>query len=461
LTRPIGEATTRKPIARRDRLYRLLLAAADIIAASLAVWMCVEGLGEDMLQPITLVAVPFVLLVSKLIGLYDRDELTLEKSTLDEAPALFQLATLYALVFWLLGDVLVKGHLSARQILGFWLALFLALIFGRVLARATAGKLAPPERCVLLGDCGARDQITRKLAGNCRAHVELVAWPAPDDSERAIGSPEEFANYAQALDVHRVIVAPGPGESDELLDAIRVAKAVGLKVSILPRIFEVVGSSVEFDRLEGITVLGVRRFGLSRSSGAIKRAFDLVGATILLVLLAPLALMIVVAIRLDSPGPMLFRQVRVGRDGQSFRMLKFRTMVVGADALKRELSARNQAEGLFKIEDDPRVTRVGRVLRRTSLDELPQLLNVLRGEMSLVGPRPLIVEEDRQVVGWHRRRLQLTPGMTGQWQVLGSARIPLQDMVKIDYLYVANWSLWQDVKILLRTVPYMLARRGQ
>jgi len=461
LTRPIGEAKTRKPIARRDRLYRLFLAAADIVAASFAVWVSVEGLGDDMLQPIALAAVPFVLLVSKVIGLYDRDELTLEKSTLDEAPALFQLATLYALVFWLLGDELVNGQLSARQMLGLWLALFLALVFGRVLARAMAGKLAPPERCALLGDYGMRDRLMRKLAGNGRAHVELVPLPTPEDPERAIGSPEEFAKYAQALDVHRVIVAPGPGESDELLDAIRVAKAAGLKVSILPRIFEVVGSSVEFDRLEGITVLGVRRFGLSRSSQAIKRAFDLAGATLLLLLAAPLLLVITVAIRLDSAGPVLFRQIRVGRDGRPFRMLKFRTMIVGADALKDQLSARNEAEGLFKIQDDPRRTRVGPVLRKTSLDELPQLLNVLRGEMSLVGPRPLIAEEDRRVVGWHRRRLQLKPGMTGQWQVLGSARIPLQDMVKIDYLYVANWSLWQDVKILLRTVPYILARRGQ
>jgi exopolysaccharide biosynthesis polyprenyl glycosylphosphotransferase len=265
----------------------------------------------------------------------------------------------------------------------------------------------------------------------------------------------------RAGDVHRVIVAPGGAESDELLDAVRMAKSAGLKVSILPRIFEVVGSAVEFDHLEGITVLGVRRFGLSRSSRALKSAFDLAGAALVLTLLAPLLLTIAAAIRLSSRGPALFRQVRVGRDGQQFEMFKFRTMVVGAEAMKPELQGRNEAQGLFKTADDPRVTRVGRVLRRTSLDELPQLLNVLRREMSLVGPRPLVVDEDRQVVGWHRRRLHLTPGMTGHWQVLGSARIPLQEMVKIDYLYVANWSLWQDVKILLRTVPYILARRGQ
>ena len=142
-------------------------------------------------------------------------------------------------------------------------------------------------------------------------------------------------------------------------------------------------------------------------------------------------------------------------------MLKFRTMVAGAESQKPALLDRNEAGGgLFKIADDPRTTPAGRMLRRTSLDELPQLINVLRGEMSLVGPRPLVVDEDSRVEGWHRRRLAMPPGMTGSWQVFGSARIPLDEMVKIDYLYGANWSLWSDVKILLRTLPYVLGRRG-
>jgi lipopolysaccharide/colanic/teichoic acid biosynthesis glycosyltransferase len=207
-------------------------------------------------------------------------------------------------------------------------------------------------------------------------------------------------------------------------------------------------------------VLGLRRFGLTRSSWLVKRGFDLLGAAVLVVLAAPVLAVCAVAIRLESRGPILFRQTRVGRDGQRFQMRKFRTMVDGADQLKAQLRDRNEAQGLFKIADDPRVTRVGRFLRRTSLDELPQLFNVLRGEMSLVGPRPLVVDEDSKVEGWHRRRLHLMPGMTGHWQILGSARIPLNEMVKIDYLYVANWSLWSDVKILLRTVPYLLRGRG-
>jgi lipopolysaccharide/colanic/teichoic acid biosynthesis glycosyltransferase len=142
-------------------------------------------------------------------------------------------------------------------------------------------------------------------------------------------------------------------------------------------------------------------------------------------------------------------------------MLKFRSMVVDADTRKAELRGLNEADGLFKISDDPRMTGVGRLLRRSWLDELPQLSNVLRGDMSLVGPRPLVLDEDEKIVGWHRERLHLTPGMTGPWQVLGAARVPLREMVTIDYLYVTNWSLWGDVKILLRTVPCVVARRGQ
>jgi lipopolysaccharide/colanic/teichoic acid biosynthesis glycosyltransferase len=185
-----------------------------------------------------------------------------------------------------------------------------------------------------------------------------------------------------------------------------------------------------------------------------------VGAGVGLILLSPLLLAIAIAIRIDSRGPVLFRQERVGRGGRVFRMLKFRSMVKDADRLKAGLAEHNESDGLFKIADDPRVTRVGGWLRRTSLDELPQLLNVLRGEMSLVGPRPLVLEDDSRVEGWDRRRLHLTPGMTGPWQVLGSARIPLNEMVKLDYLYVGNWSLWGDLKILARTVGFVLRGRG-
>jgi len=246
-----------------------------------------------------------------------------------------------------------------------------------------------------------------------------------------------------------------------MLNLVRTLKAVGVRVSVLPRLLEVVGSSVEFDDLHGVTVMGVRRFELTRSSAAFKRVFDLFGAGLGLLAVSPLLLVIAVAVKLDGGGPVFFRQWRVGRHGKRFQMLKFRTMVVDAESLKDSLRHRNEAqEGLFKIKADPRVTRVGRWLRSSALDELPQLWNIVRGEMSLVGPRPLVIDEDRRIEGWHRRRLELMPGMTGPWQILGPARVPLKEMVAIDYLYIANWSLWTDIKILLRTIPHVLGRKG-
>ena len=178
-------------------------------------------------------------------------------------------------------------------------------------------------------------------------------------------------------------------------------------------------------------------------------------------LATPLMALFAIAIKLDSRGPVLFRQTRVGRDGTPFKMLKLRSMIDGADALKESLRAHNEADGLFKIDDDPRITRVGRLLRRSGIDELPQLFNVLAGSMSLVGPRPLVIDEDDHVTGFDRDRLQLTPGITGRWQTLGAARVPLAEMVKIDYLYIANWSLWADFKIILETIWYLAHGRGQ
>jgi lipopolysaccharide/colanic/teichoic acid biosynthesis glycosyltransferase len=167
-----------------------------------------------------------------------------------------------------------------------------------------------------------------------------------------------------------------------------------------------------------------------------------------------------VAIKLEDRGPVLFRQRRVGRWDRHFQVIKFRTMCVDAEAKRAELLARSKDPGWLLLDEDPRITRVGRFLRHTSLDELPQVWNVLRGEMSLVGPRPLMEEDARQLTGWGRSRLDLKPGLTGLWQVLGRTSIPFEEMVKLDYLYVTNWSLWNDIRLLLRTFPAVFARRG-
>ncbi|HEX7247671.1 MAG TPA: exopolysaccharide biosynthesis polyprenyl glycosylphosphotransferase [Actinomycetota bacterium] len=303
-------------------------------------------------------------------------------------------------------------------------------------------------------------RITRRLEERGAQGIAIVRRIELRDTQDLASVLEGVEHLLRHDDIHRVILAPRALDGDSVLDAVQLAKALGAKVSLVPGVFEVVGSSVEFDDLGGMTVLGLPRFGLTRSSRLLKRSFDLAFAGAMMLAVAPVLLVVALAVRLESRGPVLFRQIRVGKDGRRFEMFKFRTMIDGADALKHDLQDRNEADGLFKIADDPRITRVGGFLRRASLDELPQLLNVLRGEMSIVGPRPLVVEEDRKVEGWHRRRLHLTPGMTGHWQILGSARIPLAEMVKIDYLYVATWSLWNDVKILLRTIPYLLRARG-
>ena len=194
---------------------------------------------------------------------------------------------------------------------------------------------------------------------------------------------------------------------------------------------------------------------------ATKRAFDVVGALLLIVLLAPALLVIALLIKADSPGPILFRQRRIGRDGRPFSMFKFRTMVDGADSFKPALLHLNEAaDGLFKIEGDPRVTRSGNWLRSTCLDELPQLVNVIAGQMSLVGPRPLVPDEDARIRGSQRRRLQMRPGMTGAWQVAGASAIPISEMVELDSGYVEGWSLWSDVKLIAVTASLVLLRKG-
>jgi exopolysaccharide biosynthesis polyprenyl glycosylphosphotransferase len=421
-------------------------------------------LGDDALQPATLAALPLVVLVAKFTGLYDRDELVLNKTTLDEAPALFHLATLYALLVFVGADLLVAGHLGQAQVLGLWGSLFLTSVTGRGLARRLARGRTSTERCLVIGSSDASLQLANKLEHSQDLNASVVGRVPLDPADvgaSALGQVDDIEKIVEQQHIDRVIVAPQGTDSEVMLATVQRVKSLGVHVSLLPRVLEVVGSSIEFDSVYGMTVLGVRRFGLTRSSALVKRALDLVGATVLIGVLSPLLTVIAVCIRRSSDGPVLFRQRRIGKDGQPFEMLKFRSMYAGSEVRREELRERNEAgAGLFKIAEDPRVTQLGKRLRQTSLDELPQLFNVLKGEMSLVGPRPLVEEDDRQIEGRHRRRLHLKPGMTGHWQIFGSSRIPLSEMVTIDYLYVANWSLWNDVKVLLRTVPYVLARRG-
>ena len=458
----------------RDRILRRSLAICDVAAAVLSVLFVLapaiwgSGMG---LRFTDVLLVPFVIFAAKAIGLYDRDQHVVRKTTLDEVPSLIYLSVLYALTVWLGEDVLFHGWLTRPQVFTLALMTFVLTTVGRATVRTIVTRTTAAERCLIVGAPADTARIVDKLETSPGVSA-IVVGRAPlrfDEHQAASqvgnGSPladRDLTEVIVAKQVERVIIAPDGHDQEEILQAIRVIKALGVKVSVLPRLLEVVGSSSTFEDVDGITLLGVRQYGVfSKSSAALKRTMDIAGAGVGLVVLAPLLVFMAVAIKLDSRGPVFFRQRRIGRQGELFLMLKFRSMVKDADAIKSQLRDRNEAEGgLFKITDDPRITRLGGFLRRTSLDELPQLLNVLGGSMSLVGPRPLVPDEDALIEGWQRRRLAVKPGMTGLWQIFGSSRIPMNEMVKIDYLYGANWSLWLDLKILLRTIPYVLHRRG-
>jgi exopolysaccharide biosynthesis polyprenyl glycosylphosphotransferase len=465
----IPESAVPATVGKRDTLYRRGLAAADALSTTVALVVAVTLLGDDRLTFAALAIAPLIVLVSKVIGLYDRDEHLIRRTTLDEIPALFEVATLYTLVAWFAESLYVDGALAKVQVFALWLMVFLSMAISRELVRQAVKRATQPERCLVLGDATIAARLEQKFSMSYSMRVDMVgrvpfdAEPlgAATDGPQVLGTIRTLPLVIETHEIERVIVAPGSATSEEMLAAIRRIKAHGPKVSVVPRLLDVVGSSVEFDDVDGITLLGLRGFGLSKSSKLMKRGLDMAGALAVLAVIGPLLAMLALTVKLTSPGPVFFRQRRIGRDGVPFQMLKFRTMVDGADAQKAKLAELNEAaDGLFKISDDPRLTSVGRFLRRASLDELPQLLNVLRGEMSLVGPRPLVLDEDRNIKGWERQRLNVAPGMTGFWQILGSSRVPRDEMVKIDYLYGANWSLWLDVKILLRTVPHVLARRG-
>jgi len=446
---------------RREAIGRLALGSADVIAVALSL-IVVAALSGARFTWWLAALVPFYVLLTKCAGLYDRDQFVLRKTTLDEIPALVAVSAIFVLLVEAVQGLEFTGR---SHPLALWGTLTAALVVSRSAARFLAIRTTQPERLLVVGDASAAMLVKRKLAADPSLAATVVGRVSaePETTEppdRSLGTVDQLPAVIDEHRVERVIIAPTFEGGEDVVDIVRLATACGVRVAVLPRLLEVIGTSVEFDDLGGQVMLGMRGFGLSPSSRALKRMFDIAVASGLVIVLAPLLLVLALAVKLSSAGPVLFRQTRVGRNGSEFELLKFRTMVSDAEQRKHELLELNQAAPMFKIADDPRTTRIGRFLRRRSLDELPQLFNVLRGDMSLVGPRPLITEEDRLFSGWQRRRYHVAPGMTGPWQILGSSRVPMSDMVTIDYLYCANWSLWLDAKLLARTIPYVLSRRS-
>jgi exopolysaccharide biosynthesis polyprenyl glycosylphosphotransferase len=311
------------------------------------------------------------------------------------------------------------------------------------------------RRVLLVGDGGGLASLQRLLAA---ARGTLAYEFVGTFSPRSDGS--LAAELARSRPDELVL---NEGDLDEatVLAIVEAAHTAGVRVRIAPKTTELLLQRGQYVPGQGTPLFELRPPVFAGADWAVKRSFDLVVSTIVLVVGLPVWLVIALAIKVDSRGPVLYRDRRVGVGEREFAMLKFRTMVRGAEVLQAQLEERNEAAGaLFKIRDDPRVTRVGRLLRRLSIDELPQLLNVLRGEMSLVGPRPLPLRDYSQLRAWHRRRYNVLPGITGLWQISGRSNLTFDDLVRLDFYYIENWSIWLDISILVKTLPAVVAGRG-
>jgi exopolysaccharide biosynthesis polyprenyl glycosylphosphotransferase len=447
------------------------LALADGLGLVLALLAAFLLVGRDG-RPLgdlwwMLPTLPLWTVIFKAYALYDRDAKRISHHALDDLAGLFHGLVLGTLALWLFYRYAPPQKLDYSEILVFASTAMVLLLVLRDLARGLVTRALGPERVALLGTA---DATTKSLVAKMRIHHEYNLDPVGviGLTEAAdVGLPNlgrygeiDLEGLVKEHGIERILVSSTEMDDETLMRVLQDCRTFSVKLGILPRVYEALGPSVELDEVGGVTVLGVNPPKLVPSSRVLKRSMDVVGATLLLLLFAPLMAVIAVAIRLDSRGPVFFTQERIGRGGRRFRLRKFRTMVADAEERRDELLGQSTDPNWLKLENDPRITRVGRLLRLYSLDELPQLWSVLKGDMSLVGPRPLIESEDRLVSNWTRSRLDLTPGITGLWQVLGRTNIPFEEMVKLDYLYVTNWSLWGDVRLLLRTLPAVMARRG-
>jgi exopolysaccharide biosynthesis polyprenyl glycosylphosphotransferase len=360
---------------------------------------------------------------------------------------------------------LFKAKLASRVVFGLYLGggaglLWLArLVAGRVAARGTRGL-----RVLIVGAGAEAQRAAAALQPSGRGRVELVGHLSVADERADVavrGAREDLAGVLEREVVDLVLIAVPSARIDEMGDVVASCREVGVDVAIAADFFERILAHGVPGRLFELPVVNLFTSPQFRAVMLSKRAFDILIGLPLLVLAAPFLLLAALAVRLTSPGPALFVQERIGLHGRRFKLYKLRTMVAGAEHMRAELAPLNEVNGpAFKLRRDPRVTRVGRLLRRLSIDELPQLWNVLRGDMSLVGPRPPVPEEVARYDRHQQRRLSIRPGLTGMWQVSGRSDVDFDAWVRLDLDYIDNWSPWLDLKILLKTVPAVLSGRG-
>ena len=406
-----------------------------------------------------------------IFGLYSSKSLTI--SAFDEARALAMGLITLSFSWLLLGMLIRPGSFGRPEAEAMIVWLPLAFVLSLVVRGVVRGEARRrrPERILVVGAGRTGQLLARRIVNAVGDGVEVVGFvddnPLPIDEDlRHIPILPESAGLDDAIaatGATRIVLAFSQSSSHDVLESIRSSDIGRLPVSIVPRYFEITPAHSTLSELDGFPLIDLKSAQLSRSARFTKRALDLIVSIGALIVLSPLFAAVAVAIKVDSRGPVFFRQERLGSRGKPFRIWKFRTMRQDAESLRHEMAHLNEMENsgpLFKIKNDPRVTRVGAFLRKTSIDELPQLLNVVAGTMSLVGPRPFVTHEAVQIAGWGRRRLDLTPGITGLWQVRGRNDVPFDEMVQLDYMYVTNWSVWWDLRLLLQTVPRVLSQRG-
>jgi exopolysaccharide biosynthesis polyprenyl glycosylphosphotransferase len=381
------------------------------------------------------------------------------------ATALFQ-ATVIALVF-----ALADGqHFSSYFIFYGSLCFATVYIAGlRELHLRASGKILEEagyrRRAVLVGSGKHMEEVGRALADRARAQVEILGYvsltPRPRNGLRSLGRLDDMAEVLERERPQEVIIADPDFPQDKAVELVDLCHQRGVTVQVAPSTMEILIDRAEFSPGHTVPLFTLRPPVFEGVDYALKRTFDLILSVIGLVVLSPVLLAIAVAIKLSSRGPVIYSSVRPGMASKPFFCFKFRTMREHAEQIQDELEPFNELSGaLFKIRDDPRMTRVGRFLRRFSLDELPQLVNVVRGEMSLVGPRPLPMRDFDRLEEWHKKRYLVLPGITGLWQVSGRADLDFDDLVRLDFLYLERWSIMLDLSILLKTIPAVLSRRG-
>jgi exopolysaccharide biosynthesis polyprenyl glycosylphosphotransferase len=451
------------PRLDRHVVLRRKLVFADVVAggfSGLATGMVADLGGWNALLAIVVLGFAWPT-CAFLCGLYTTGDLRSWASGVAEAPKLV-LAVL--VMSWPLygGGVLLELDNAAGAALAASVVTAAVAALARASARAAAHR-APElrERTLLIGSGEVARRITQRLRNHSEVGLDVIGYvdheahPVGGLDMRWLGGLDSLPQLIATGGVDRVIIAFSRVGHEELLECIRVCRDNGIVVDIVPRLFDFLDGARVLDQIGGMPLMSIGAPRFSPLSAIAKRGLDVVGASLALLALAPLLIAIAIAIKLDSRGPILFVQRRPGRRGEFFPVYKFRSMQEDSGVLVSDYSR------LIKLPDDERITRVGAVLRRFSLDEAPQLINVLRGDMSLVGPRPIVAAEaDALTEAWQSRRSDLRPGLTGPWQIAGRSHIPFDERLMLDYQYVAGWSLARDLEILLATVPAVLSGRG-